>query len=34
MQVTLSMNGIFAFSPGSVTTRTGWPSRTTKACLV
>ena len=33
-EMTLSMNGILALRSGSVMTRTGLPSRTTKACLV
>ena len=33
-EMTLSISGILKFSPGSVTTRTGWPSRTTSACRV
>ena len=32
--ITLSISGILKFRPGSVTTRTGWPSRTTSACWV
>ncbi len=34
MLITVSMNGTLKFSPGSVTTRTGSPSRTTSACSV
>ena len=34
MWITLSINGILKFSPGSVTTRTGCPSRTTSAWRV
>ena len=34
MLMTVSMNGALKFRPGSVTTRTGSPSRTTRACSV
>jgi hypothetical protein len=34
MSITVSTNGALKFSPGSVTTRTGSPSRTTSACSV
>jgi hypothetical protein len=32
--MTLSITGHFTFKPGSVTTRTGLPNRTTSACWV
>jgi hypothetical protein len=31
MLMTLSISGILVCSPGCVTTRTGWPKRTTSA---
>ena len=34
MLITVSMNGALKFSPGSVTTLIGSPSRTTSACSV
>ena len=34
MAITLSISGTLKCRPGSVTTRTGWPSRTTSACCV
>jgi len=34
IEITLSMNGALKCRPGSVTTLTGSPSRTTSACSV
>jgi hypothetical protein len=34
IEITVSMNGALKFRPGSVTTRTGSPSRTTSTCSV
>ena len=34
MAITVSMNGTLTLRPGSLTTRTTWPSRTTSACCV